>query len=199
MHPVVKDELLRDDHLMRLERCCQLVSHTPVRRFEDVRPDVQVLITSWGCPRIDRDAISAVPQLKLIAHLAGWQWKTLASMRTAIAGGEYPPTPWPDEFNDPESWEEDGDVESVNRWIHDDAEPTPAAEIMARFLQQWREIREIIAGLDEAQLNDPNLFPRLQGRSIGEVLSQDALSGHTEEHLQDDVDPWLERNRRRRQ
>ena len=71
MHPVVKDELLRDDHLLRLERCCQLVSHTPVRRFEDVRPDVQVLITSWGCPRIDRDAVSAVPQLKLIAHLAG--------------------------------------------------------------------------------------------------------------------------------
>ena len=68
---VVKDELLRDDHLLRLERCCQVVSHTPARRFEDIRSDVQVLITSWGCPRIDRDALVALPGLKLIAHLAG--------------------------------------------------------------------------------------------------------------------------------
>ena len=32
---------------------------------------IQVLITSWGCPPIDRAVVTGMPGLKLIAHLAG--------------------------------------------------------------------------------------------------------------------------------
>jgi hypothetical protein len=81
--------------------------------------------------------------------------------------------------------------------MHDAAESIPAEEIVARSLQQWRDIRDMIAGLDEDQLNDPNLFPRLEGQSVGEVLAQDVLSGHAQEHLENDVEPWLNRNGRR--
>jgi hypothetical protein len=137
------------------------------------------------------------PARQLVAHISGWQWKTLASMRRSISGGAYPPTPWPVEFNDSAWWEEDGDVDAVNQWMHDAAESIPAEEIVARSLQQWRDIRDMIAGLDEDQLNDPNLFPRLEGQSVGEVLAQDVLSGHAQEHLENDVEPWLNRNGRR--
>lgn len=74
MHPVVKEELLRTAHLQRLERSCRLLDGTPFRNFDGLGEQssrVQVLITSWGCPRIDRDVITALPGLKLIAHLAG--------------------------------------------------------------------------------------------------------------------------------
>ncbi len=74
MHPVVKEELLRESHLQRLERTCRLVDPTPFRNFDglgDEAARVQVLITSWGCPRIDRTVVSTLPGLKLIAHLAG--------------------------------------------------------------------------------------------------------------------------------
>jgi hypothetical protein len=136
---------------------------------------------------------------QLVAHVSGWQWKTLASMQTALSGGAYPPTPWPAEFNDPSNWEEDGDVEPINEWIHDDAEPMPPGAILSRSLQLWQGIRSIISGLSEAQVNDPNLFPRLGGASLADRLSEDGLFGHVREHLDDDVYPWLEQNGRRTQ
>src|SRR5258705_12812202 len=74
MHPVVKEELLRAAHAQRLERSCRLLDGTPFRSFDSPGGQssrVQVVITSWGCPRIDRDVIPALPGLKLIAHLAG--------------------------------------------------------------------------------------------------------------------------------
>jgi phosphoglycerate dehydrogenase-like enzyme len=74
MHPVVRDELLRSDHIDRLGRTCRLVSTDPFRDFDDLDTEarrVQVLITSWGSPRIDADALTRLPGLRLIAHLAG--------------------------------------------------------------------------------------------------------------------------------
>jgi hypothetical protein len=151
-----------------------------------------------GMDRMDEPGVMGEWSAKhLVAHLAGWQWKTLASMRAALSDGEYPPTPWPAVFNDPDSWEEDGEVQAVNQWIHDNAEPIPAEEIVANSLRQWRDIRDIIAGLDETQLNDSSLFPRLEGQSLGRVLAHGVLSGHTQEHLDDDLEPWLVRNGRR--
>lgn len=73
MHPVVKEELLRDDHVQRLARCCDLIQPTPFRSFDELGEHtsrVQILITSWGCPRVEVQA-KAMPRLKLIAHLAG--------------------------------------------------------------------------------------------------------------------------------
>ncbi len=74
MHPVVRDELFRQDHLDTLARVCRLVSTEPFRSVEELEPhlaSLDVLITSWGCPRIDADLVHATPRLKLIAHLAG--------------------------------------------------------------------------------------------------------------------------------
>ena len=74
MHPVVKEELFRPDHLDTINRVSTLVSETPFRDTQSIAPylaDVEVLITSWGCPRIDEEIINLAPKLKLIAHLAG--------------------------------------------------------------------------------------------------------------------------------
>ena len=74
MHPVVKDELFRPDHVDTLSRVSTLVSETPFRDTESLAPhlpQIEVLITSWGCPRIDEAMIDEAPRLRLIAHLAG--------------------------------------------------------------------------------------------------------------------------------
>lgn len=74
MHPVVRDELIRDDHLDRLERSVDLVSREPLRSLESLDDElarVEVLITSWGCPPVAADAVERMPKLRLIAHLAG--------------------------------------------------------------------------------------------------------------------------------
>ncbi len=74
MHPVVCDELIRDDHMQRLRNLTNLVSEEPYREvaeLDDSMLQVEVLVTSWGCPRIDAATIDQLPRLKLIAHLAG--------------------------------------------------------------------------------------------------------------------------------
>ena len=158
----------------------------------------KVALEAIGTDRMDEPGVMGDWSAKqLVAHLTGWQWKTWASMRTALAGGEYPPTPWPAEFNDQSNWEDDGNVESVNQWIHDMAELAPAGTIVSYSIQQWRDIRDIISNLEDGQVKDPTLFPRLEGRSLGEILTDDVLFGHVREHLDDDVEPWLERHGRR--
>ncbi|NJN50735.1 MAG: hydroxyacid dehydrogenase [Gammaproteobacteria bacterium] len=50
------------------------MSADPFRDFETLAADarrVQVLITSWGSPRIDPAALGHLPGLRLVAHLAG--------------------------------------------------------------------------------------------------------------------------------
>lgn len=74
MHPIVCDELIRADHMQRLGSVTSLVSEEPFRDFEimeDFLPQIEVLLTSWGCPPIDATIIDRLPRLKLIAHLAG--------------------------------------------------------------------------------------------------------------------------------
>ncbi len=74
MHPVVKDELFRQDHVDALTRISNLVSDQPFRDIEAIGQylnRVEVLITSWGCPRIDESIIDLAPRLRMIAHLAG--------------------------------------------------------------------------------------------------------------------------------
>ena len=74
MHPVVKDELFRPDHLDAMARVCQLVKPESFRDLEEITPylsQIEVLLTSWGSPRIDQQFIDAAPRLRLVAHLAG--------------------------------------------------------------------------------------------------------------------------------
>ena len=74
MHPVVRDELFRRDHIDAMARVCDLVSPTPFRELEPLEsylPQIEVIVTSWGSPRIDQSFIESTPRLKLIAHLAG--------------------------------------------------------------------------------------------------------------------------------
>ena len=74
MHPLVRDELLRDDHLQRLHDATDLLTDVPFRDFDelgDQAAEVELLITSWGCPRIDSARVLRMPRLRLLAHLAG--------------------------------------------------------------------------------------------------------------------------------
>ncbi len=74
MHPVVWDELIRDDHLDRLAGVVDLVSRQPHRSLDELGSElgkIEVLVTSWGCPPVGPEAVEKMPKLRLIAHLAG--------------------------------------------------------------------------------------------------------------------------------
>jgi phosphoglycerate dehydrogenase-like enzyme len=74
MHPVVRDELMRTDHIEKLKSITRLVREEPFRTVSELGSDlesVEVLVTSWGCPRIDEQVLADLPRLKMIAHIAG--------------------------------------------------------------------------------------------------------------------------------
>ncbi|MCB1684679.1 MAG: hydroxyacid dehydrogenase [Pseudomonadales bacterium] len=74
MHPVVCDELMRADHIQRLSAATRLVNDVPFRSVDEIGTQlssIEVLVTSWGCQRIDQEIIDRMPRLKLIAHMAG--------------------------------------------------------------------------------------------------------------------------------
>ncbi|GAA0821970.1 hydroxyacid dehydrogenase [Streptosporangium amethystogenes subsp. fukuiense] len=69
MQPLLLPELFPPDLRHRLS----LVTRTDERVIEsfDGPLDVEILITGWGCPRIDADVLAAAPRLRAVVHAAG--------------------------------------------------------------------------------------------------------------------------------
>ncbi|WP_427896176.1 hydroxyacid dehydrogenase [Kribbella sp. GL6] len=62
--------LFPPDVRRRLERLVRLEG--PVERFEPDRlAGVEILITGWGCPAVDRQVLAAAPKLRAVLHAAG--------------------------------------------------------------------------------------------------------------------------------
>jgi len=62
--------------LRRLGELCEVVADEPLQSLDDshgraVMAKVEVLVTCWGCPRIDAAVLAQAPHLKLVAHAAG--------------------------------------------------------------------------------------------------------------------------------
>ncbi|NUR70371.1 MAG: hydroxyacid dehydrogenase [Hamadaea sp.] len=75
MSPKVAPGVLPEDLLDRLARSLRLPQTDPVERFDDQTlaslAPVEVLLTSWSCPRIDARVLDAAPRLRAVVHAAG--------------------------------------------------------------------------------------------------------------------------------
>jgi phosphoglycerate dehydrogenase-like enzyme len=74
MHPLVQDEILTPAHIERLARATRLLAptaFTSVGELGELAEEVDVLITSWGCPAVDEAVLDRCRRLRLVAHMAG--------------------------------------------------------------------------------------------------------------------------------
>lgn len=75
MDPRRTRHVLSEAHLARLAKVCDLPLRAPVARLDPAETlpmrDADILVTGWGCPRIDAATLAAMPRLGLIAHAAG--------------------------------------------------------------------------------------------------------------------------------
>jgi phosphoglycerate dehydrogenase-like enzyme len=60
----------------RLRAVADLADPEPLTRFDDARAarllaEVEILLTSWGCPRIDGAVLARAPRLRAVVHAAG--------------------------------------------------------------------------------------------------------------------------------
>lgn len=73
---VMDRAVLTAAQIERLASCCRLLDAEPLRDFASARarrllPEVEILITSWGCPLIDSAVLDRAPDLRAIVHAAG--------------------------------------------------------------------------------------------------------------------------------
>lgn len=66
--PALTRGLITAGHRQRLAQLVALRDETPPGMPPN---DVEILITGWGCPRLDETWLSALPSLRLVAHAAG--------------------------------------------------------------------------------------------------------------------------------
>ena len=163
-----------------------------VAAFEHAHADWDETIRQIGLDRMNDPGIMGEWSGKdLVAHISGWQWKTIENMKAILAGTGNPPTPWPAEWNDPSNWDNDGDTERINTWIHEETAKVSVDDVMQQSRDQWQALREIVASVSLVQMDDPNLFPRLGGKSLNDSFLSGDFFGHIHEHMEADVTPWL--------
>ena len=76
MDPARTRHVLPDTLIDRLARCTEILNRDPLTsfvgdRFEALAPQVDILLTGWGAPRITERELEAMPALRLVAHAAG--------------------------------------------------------------------------------------------------------------------------------
>jgi phosphoglycerate dehydrogenase-like enzyme len=74
--PAVTENVFSEEHLATLGRLCDVADAAPLDSFEGERArsmlaDAEILVTGWGCPKLDAGFLSLAPRLQLIAHAAG--------------------------------------------------------------------------------------------------------------------------------
>jgi len=76
MVPLLTADLFDQVLSARLDKLCDVPDGEPLTAFEDTRANhllarAEILLTSWGCPRIDTRVLDRAPQLRAIVHAAG--------------------------------------------------------------------------------------------------------------------------------
>lgn len=74
--PALNRNLVTAELQERVERLCDLLVADPVSDLADPRAakalgSVEVLITGWGCPRLDAESLDRMPRLQAAFHAAG--------------------------------------------------------------------------------------------------------------------------------
>ncbi|MCX4765756.1 hydroxyacid dehydrogenase [Streptomyces sp. NBC_01275] len=103
MDPVHLPLLFPAPLVARLRRTAEIDPTLVVQDFADpaaspALADAEVLITGWGCPRLDADTLAATPRLRTVLHAAGSVrsligealWNGGVSVSSAVTGNAVP-------------------------------------------------------------------------------------------------------------
>lgn len=118
-----------------------------------------------------------------IAHLWGWQQRTLARSEAALYNREPDYPNWPESFGpDPEE-----DVDRTNAWIYEIGRDRLWPAVYADWKAQFLRILELSEAIPEVDLFDPQKYAWMEGYPLAASL-QGTLEHH-EEHLEELLKP----------
>ena len=149
------------------------------------------LLAEVGEERMEQSGATGDWSFKdVVAHLSGWQRRTLDRLESVRGDQPIGPTPWPAEFN--EIADEDEQVETINDWLYQQNRDRPLADVLAETRAQWDELREIVSGLPDNVLNDTTRIPALEGESLAQSILSGSFFGHFHEEHEPPIRTWLD-------
>lgn len=116
-----------------------------------------------------------------------WTFKDLAGHITDWENREM------DCLDDPQAkapWGEGIEIDEINAWIYRRNADRPLGDVLRDADLVYERLRGIVSGLSEADLNDPERFPDLDGLSLGQALVEGEYFDHiTGEHGKE-IEAW---------
>jgi len=111
----------------------------------------------------------------VVAHLSMWRSRTLARLAAARQGQAPSSQFWP------AGWEEDNDedIEKINHWIYEENCDRTLGDVLNESRQQFRHMRELVRGLSDEDLFNPDRFEWMDGKSLSTLIN---FSHFHEEH-----------------
>ena len=160
-------------------------------RIDQERAWWEGLLAEIGEERMEQPGVTGDWTFKdVVAHLSGWQRRTLDRLQAVRNDQPAPASPWPAEFDAID--DEDESVQRINDWLYERNRERPLAEILAESRRQWDELREITSALPETTLNDPARFPGLDGESLAQSVMSGSLLSHFHEEHEPSIRTWLD-------
>ena len=134
----------------------------------------------------------------MVAHLSGWQRRTLNRLQAGVSGEPEAPTPWPEELNDPGNPDHEGQVDHVNHWLYEHSKDRPVEMVLAESRNQWDELQSLLERMPEDLLLDAETFPFLDGQSLADAVVTGSLFGHFHDEHEPEIQSWFAENGRAR-
>jgi len=120
----------------------------------------------------------------VIAHLWGWQQRSIARLEAGRLGGEPVFPDWPAGL-DPES---EDDVHQVNDFIYESNRGRSWVRVYQEWQAGFQRLLELAEVIPQEDMETVGRFPWLQGYSLAYIVF--ASVDHHQEHL-DNLQTWL--------
>ncbi len=120
----------------------------------------------------------------ILAHLTAWEQLLLGWVQ-ASERGETPDRPAPGK-----SWD---DLDALNEELHQAHKDRPLAEVLEGFHSSYQQVIELVTGMSEADLLDPQRYAWRRGDPMWHMVAANTW-WHYKEH-RESIAAWLESSR----
>lgn len=149
--------------------------------INDESADWEALLAEIGEARMLEPGVMGEWRFKdLAAHLAAWDDYGLRQLEAEVQGRSAPEAPWPAELDDDDA---------INQWIYEQNEDRLLGEVLQDTREIYSRLSALIELTPEEDLNDPNRFASLEGRTLSTEAS--GYFSHWHEDHEPDVRAWL--------
>jgi hypothetical protein len=111
----------------------------------------------------------------LAAHIAGWENREMDLLEDPKAT---PP------------WDPGLEIDEINAFIYERNADRPLGDVLRDAWLVYDRLRGIVGGHSEEELNDPNRFPNLDGKSLAEALVSGSYYSHIRDEHGEDIKAW---------